>query len=203
MPRKPKLPATIREEQRLQRLERIALAAWEMENDLYNFPPGTCPGKKLEDGKRAWNKSELLRLYGHKTDGHWEIFQDPHFIRMVEYHRWRSSDPMFRKKVQNQIWAEIADELSLQVYEKVKFHPDQLTYNDKLKTLKLILDAGVKLRSQDAKNRSNELLAGMDPDERKALVEEQVKHAERALADLKSMNAALDAADYIEGEADE
>lgn len=204
MPRKPKLPATIRSEQKKQRIEAAALAAWQMEQGIYNYPPGTHRGRLKEDGTREWNKLELLRVFGHKHDGHADIlFEDPHFKRMVEYHRWRSSDPMFRKKVQNQIWAEIADELSLQIYEQVRFHPDSLSYDQKLKTMKLIIDAGVRLGSKEAKRRQDELLSGMKPEERKALIEEQKKNAQRALTDLASMEAALEGADYIEGSADE
>lgn len=204
MPPKAKLPAIVREEQRKQRIEAAALAAYRMEQGTYAFPEGTHRGRLKPDGTRDWNKVELLRVFGHKHDGHAEaLFGDPHFHRMVEYHRWRGSDPMFRKKVKNQIWAEIADELSLQIYEQVRFHPDALSYEQKLKTMKLIIDAGVRLGSKEAKNRQDELLSGMKPEERKALIEEQKKNAERALTDLASMEAALEGAEYIEGELSE
>ena len=95
------------------------------------------------------------------------------------------------------------DELSLQIYEQGRFHPDSLSYDQKLKTMKLIIDAGVRLGTKEAKRRQDELLSGMKPEERKALIEEQKKNAQRALTDLASMEAALEGADYIEGSADE
>ncbi len=202
MPRT-KLPAVVREEQKKQRLEAAALAAYQMEMGTYHFPEGTHRGVKLEDGSRGWNKAEILRVYGHHHSGHPDIvFEDPHFKRMVEYHRWRGSDPMFRKKIQNQVWKEIADEVSLQIYEKVKFSPDSLSYDQKLKTIKLIIDAGVKLGSEKTKDHSTELLEGMNPEERKALLEEQVKHQQLALANLKSLASAYEAGEVIDGEAE-
>ena len=201
MPRKPRLPAVVRDEQKKQRIEAAALAAYRMEQGTYAFPPGTIRGHKQPDGSHAWNKMELLRVFGHKHDGHGDIlFDDPHFMRMVEYHRWRGSDPMFRKKVKNQIWAEVADELSLQIYEQVKFHPDALSYDQKLKTMKLIIDAGVKFASKESRNRQQELLAGMDEKDRAKLINEQIREAERKAENLRATKAALEGADYVEGE---
>jgi len=199
-----KLPAVVREEQKKQRIEAAALAAYQMEQGTYHYPAGTHRGHIKPDGSREWNKMELLRVFGHKHDGHADIlFDDPHFMRMVEYHRWRGSDPMFRKKIKNQIWAEVADELSLQIYEQVKFHPDALTYEQKLKTMKLIIDAGVKFASKQSKNRQQELLAGMDEKDRAKLIEEQIREAERKADNLRATKAALEGADYVEGEAEE
>jgi hypothetical protein len=201
MPRKPRLPAVIRDEQKKQRIEMAALAAYQMEQGTYAYPSGVRRGNKNEDGIHGWNKAELQRVFGHQHATHPEqLFDDPHFMRMVEYHRWRGADPMFRKKIQNQIWTEVADEISIQIFERVKFHPDSLSYDQKLKTMKLIIDAGVRLGSKKSREHTNELLSGMKPDERKVLIEEQKQNAEKALTDLNAMAAALEGADYVEGE---
>jgi hypothetical protein len=185
----------VKKEQRLARLEDCAYAAWQMETGNYPYAKGVPRGRKKPDGTHDWNQKELLRVFG------WEgakdptpIITDPHFLRMLEFHRWRNSDPTFRKKVQNTIWREIGEELSLQIYEQVKFHPDQLNYEQKLKTIKLIVDAGIKLASPKTKDKADELLGALDERERKLLMDEQRKALERQLADLGSMEQAIDVA---------
>lgn len=197
---KAKTPATQRREQRLQRIEDVAFAAYQMETGNYPYPKGIPRGHKKPDGTHDWNKQELLRLFGweHSNDAG-PLINDPHFQRMLEYHRWRGSDPMFRKKVQNTIWREIGEELSMQIYEQVKFHPDKLSYDQKLKTIKLIVDAGVKLASEKTKNKADELLGALDERERAALMDEQRAALERQLRDLDSLGKAVD----VEAEEDD
>lgn len=193
MATKTKTPAAIKKEQRLQKLEDVAYAAFQMETGAYNYPKGVPRGHKKPDGTHDWNKQELMRVYGWPNSQNFAaILDDPHFRRMLEYHRWRSSDPTFRKKVQNSIWREIGEELSLQVYEKVKFHPDTLSYDQKLKTIKLIVDAGIKLASPKVKDKTDELLGALDDDERAALLEEQRKDLQRQLVELNSKELAIE-----------
>jgi len=189
-----KTPAVQRQEQKLQRLEDVAFAAYQMERGEYPYPKGVPRGHKKPDGTHDWNKKELMRLYGWgNSQKYASVLEDPHFLRMLEYHRWRGSDPTFRKKVQNTIWREIGEELSLQVYEQVKFHPDKLSYDQKLKTIKLIVDAGIRLASEKTKNKADELLDGLKPHERALLMDEQRKALERQLRDLDSLEQAVEA----------
>jgi hypothetical protein len=202
--RKPRTPAVLREEQRKQRLEAAALAAYQMEQGTYHYPEGAYRGRKKPDGTRDWNKQEILRVYGHKHYGHPDIvFEDEHFKRSLEYQRWRGSDPLFRKKVQGRIWAEIADELSLRIYEQVKFRPLELSYEQVLKTMKLILDAGLKFSSEKSKDIAGELLGDIDPKAREALLEEQEKEYKRKADQTRSLRRAYQAGDVIEGELSE
>ena len=188
-----KTPAVQRREQRLQKLENVAYAAYQMERGEYPYPKGVRRGLKKPDGTHDWNKHELMRVFGWEHSGNQDaVLKDEHFLRTLEYHRWRGSDPMFRKKVQNTIWREIGKELSLQVYEQVKFHPDQLSYDQKLKTIKLIVDAGVKLASEKTKNKAEELLGTLDERERAVLMDEHRKSLQRQLRDLDSLEAAVD-----------
>ena len=189
-----KTPAAQRQEQKLQKLEDVAFAAYQMERGEYPYPKGVPRGHKKPDGTRDWNKKELMRLYGWEDSQNYaSVLENPHFLRMLEYHRWRGSDPTFRKKVQNTIWREIGEELSLQVYEQVKFHPDKLSYDQKLKTIKLIVDAGIRLASEKTKNKADELLDGLKPHERALLMDEQRKALERQLRDLDSLEQAVEA----------
>ena len=189
-----KTPAAQRQEQKLQKLEDVAFAAYQMERGEYPYPKGVPRGHKKPDGTHDWNKKELMRLYGWgNSQKYASVLEDPHFLRMLEYHRWRGSDPTFRKKVQNTIWREIGEELSLQVYEQVKFHPDKLSYDQKLKTIKLIVDAGIRLASEKTKNKADELLDGLKPHERALLMDEQRKALERQLRDLDSLEQAVEA----------
>jgi hypothetical protein len=193
MPRPSKTPAVLKREQRAQRLEDVAFAAYQMERGEYPYAKGVPRGHKKPDGTRDWNRQELMRVYGWPNSQNYAaVLEDPHFLRTLEYHRWRGSDPMFRKKVQNTIWREIGEELSMQVYEQVKFHPDKLSYDQKLKTIKLIVDAGVKLASEKTKNKADELLGALDERERQALVDEHRKSLERQLRDLDSLEQAVE-----------
>ncbi len=189
-----KTPSVVRKEQRLQRIEAVAYAAYQMETGTYPYGPGMRRGHKKPDGTHDWNKQELLRIYGTHCKDFAPIANDPHFQRMLEYHRWRGSDPTFRKKVQNAIWREIGEELSLQIYEKVKFHPDSLSYDQKLKTIKLIVDAGIKLASPKVKDKTDELLGALDEREREALMAEQRRELERQLRELDSRDQAIEVA---------
>ena len=189
-----KTPAAQRQEQKLQKLEDVAFAAYQMERGEYPYPKGVPRGHKKPDGTHDWNKKELMRLYGWgNSQKYASVLEDPHFLRMLEYHRWRGSDPTFCKKIQNTIWREIGEELSLQVYEQVKFHPDKLSYDQKLKTIKLIVDAGIRLASEKTKNKADELLDGLKPHERALLMDEQRKALERQLRDLDSLEQAVEA----------
>ena len=204
MPRKPRLPATVKEEQRKQCIEQAAIAAYRMEQGKYAYPPGVPRGHKKPDGTHEWNKSELLRVFGHKHPTHPEaLFDDPHFWRMVEYQRWRGSDPMFRMKVQNQVWHEIGSEVSMSIYERVKFRREAMSLSDEIKIMRLIVDAGIRLGSKDAKNRSNELLAGMNDEDRARLLKEQEHNAEQTLLATRRLRLANEGANEVEGELDE
>jgi hypothetical protein len=183
----------VKKEQKLQRLEDVAYAAYQMETGKYPYPKGVPRGHKKPDGTHDWNKQELLRLFGWEHSSNCEaVLEDPHFKRMLEYHRWRGEDPTFRKKVENTIWREIGEELSMQIYEKVRFHPDTLSYDQKLKTIKLIVDAGIKLNSPKVKDKTDELLGALDDREREALLAEQRKDLQRQLIELDSKERAIE-----------
>jgi len=193
MARPTKTPAVVKKEQRLQRLEDVAYAAFQMETGQYPYAKGVPRGYKKPDGTRDWNRQELMRVYGWPNSQNYAgVLEDPHFKRMLEYHRWRASDPTFRKKVQNTIWREIGEELSMQIYEKVRFHPDQLSYDQKLKTIKLIVDAGIRLASPKVKDKTDELLGALDDREREALLAEQRSDLERQLSELASKAQAIE-----------
>ena len=188
-----KTPAVQRKEQRLQKLEDLAFAAYQMETGSYPYPKGTPRGHKKPDGTHDWNKKELMRLFGWEGSQNYDaLLKDEHFLRTLEYHRWRGSDPTFRKKVQNTVWREIGEELSLQIYEQVKFHPDKLSYDQKLKTIKLIVDAGIKLASPKVRDKTDELLGALDEREREALLDEHRESLQRQLRDLDSLEKAVD-----------
>jgi hypothetical protein len=188
-----KTPAVVLKEQRLAKLEAVAYAAWQMEQDSYPYPKGANRGHLKPDGGHEWNKQELMRLFGWpKSQNYAAVLDDPHFVKMLEYCRWRGSDPTFRKKVQNTIWREIGEEVSLQVYEMVKFHPEKLSYDQKLKTIKLIVDAGIRLASPKVKDKTDELLGALDERERDALIAEQRKELQRQLVELGSLEQALE-----------
>lgn len=195
MPGKSKTPAALKREKRLQKLEDVAFAAYQMERGEYPYPPGARRGNRNPDGSHGWNKQELMRIYGWPNSQNFDaVLKDPHFLRTLEYHRWRGSDPMFRKKVQNTIWREIGEELSMQIYEQVRFHPDSLTYEQKLKTIRLIVDAGVKLASPKVRDKTEELLGTLSEDERNLLIEEQRRELERQLKELESKELAIEGA---------
>jgi len=192
---KTKTPAVLKEQQRQQRLEDCAYAAYQMENGDYPYPKGIPRGHKKPDGTHDWNRQELMRLFGWPhSQKYASVIEDPHFKKTLEYHRWRGSDPTFKKKIEDHVMELTVKELFLQVYEQVTFHPDTVSYDQKLKTIKTYIDCGLRLNDRAMQDRTEELLSTLDERERAVLVAEQRKELERQLDGLQSLGLAVEGA---------
>jgi len=192
---KTKTPATVKREQRLQRLEDVAYAAYQMETGTYPYPKGVPRGHKKPDGTHDWNKNELLRLFGWEHSGRSEaITEDPHFLRTLEWHRWRGSDPTFRKRIRNETSCRTMELIMDANYEQMLKRPESVSISGRMRIFDSYVKAGVQIEKQKMKDKTDELLGECDEKDREALFAEQRKDLQRQLRDLDSKEQAIEGA---------
>lgn len=186
-----KTTAMVKAERRRQKLEDLAFAAFQMERGEYPYPKGVPRGPKKPDGTYDWNKKELARLYGWKNSGNYlQLFDDPVFKQALEYHRWRASDPQFRKRVKNQVGTLTLELAFDAIYEKLMFHSEDLKLKDYLNVIKTYVDAGIKMQPKKVNDKTQELLGAVSEEEREVLIEEQRKYLEQQMERLDSIDSA-------------
>jgi hypothetical protein len=190
---KKKTPAVVRKESRLAKLEAIAYDAYLMELGKYPYPPGVPRGHKKPDGTHDWNKTELMRRFGWENSGNQEaVLEDEHFIKALEFHRWRGSDENFRKKVHGGIWDEIGENASWELAYRVKVNSKSMSTTELLKIMDTYIKGKQMGPAPDTRNKTDELLGTLDERERQVLMDEQKKSLERQLTELKSLEMAID-----------
>lgn len=193
MPPTKKTPAATRKESRLAKLEAIAYDAYLMELGQYPYPKGVPRGHKKPDGTHDWNKQELMRRFGWENSGNYEpVLEDPHFLKALEFHRWRGTDENFRKKVHGGIWDEIGEDASWELAYRVKVHSKSMSTTELLKIMDTYIKGKQMGPEPDTRNKTDELLGALDERERQVLLGEQKKSLERQLTDLKSLEMAFD-----------
>lgn len=201
MPR-PKSTTLIKREIKRQNAEIAAIAAVKMENSDYRYPKGALRCYD-EEGNETWNKNELVRLAGCPgyVNGHVEkVLNDEYFIEMVELHRLRRRDPMFREKLENPtaLWEHLGKKALDNIYEKLEYSPHSLTLDENMKVVRLVLDAGVIFDSREERSKSADLLATLTPEQRERMLDGREKRAQKQLDEVKSLRLAHKGADAKE-----
>jgi hypothetical protein len=176
-------------EKKLQGLEAAAIAYVQMENGEYRYPEGANRMKDAE-GNPEVNKRELMRRAGYspgslnKFDEY--MANDERFWELVELHRLRRTDPMFRREHENQLWTALGGEALRNIYETLFYYPHSLTTEQHIKIVKLILDAGITLQKLggDKPNRTAELLGSIDEESRDRVMK---GYKEKLLKDLEEV----------------
>jgi hypothetical protein len=191
--------ATKREIKR-QGLEAAAIAYVQMENGDYRYPEGSRREFGV-DGQQVPNQREVMRRAGY-APGSIDHFEDylatqDEFWELVELHRLRRTDPMFRKDQEGEVWSEIGSESLKFLYEKVKYSPHSLTVTEHIKVLTTIIDAGISFKKYGSNEPSKavSLLGDMDEDKRTKLMNDYEKNLTtelEALEKLKMANRAVD-----------
>lgn len=178
-------------EKKMQGLEAAAIAYVQMENGEYRYPEGAYR-RKDEDGNPDVNKRELMRRAGYspgslnKFDEY--MAEDERFWELVELHRLRRTDPMFRREHENQLWTALGGEALRNIYETLFYYPHTLTTEQHIKIVKLILDAGITLQKLggDKPNRTAELLGSMEDEDRERIMKD---YKQKLLKDLEEVEA--------------
>lgn len=178
-------------EKKLQGLEAAAIAYVQMENGEYRYPEGA---NRLsdEDGNPQPNKRELMRRagYGPGSLDHFDdyVATNDRFWELVELHRLRRTDPMFRREQENQLWTALGGEALRNIYETLFYYPHSLTTEQHIKIVKLILDAGITLQKLggDKPNRTAELLGSMEDEDRERIMKD---YKQKLLKDLEEVEA--------------
>lgn len=179
-------------------IEIAALAYVAMENDSYTYAQKNMkpvPPNKI-------NKKELLRLAGYSpTVGTYDfektLGKKAEFWQLIELYRIRRADPMFRKEQQKILIGEIANKLSLELYEAIFYYPHSISFKDKLTALKTIVDLGYRVNEPKPESgRTDALLAKLKPEARQealAGIEENLRDQLSEVSALKSAHLAADA----------
>jgi hypothetical protein len=192
-----------KKEKQLQGLEAAAIAYVQMENGEYRYPEGAYR-RYDEDGNPDVNKRELMRRAGYSPGSlnKFDEYMAPldAFWELVELHRLRRTDPMFRREQENMLWQALGGEALRNLYERLYYSPHSLTTEQHIKIVKLILDAGITLQKLggDKPNKTSELLGTMDEEARakamKGYKEKLVRDLEEVEA-IEKANAAVDRKD--------
>lgn len=187
-------------EKRMQGLEAAAIAYVQMENGDYKYPEG-ARRQKNPDGSPDINTRELMRRagYGPGSLDHFPdyVATDERFWELVELHRLRRTDPMFRREQESQLWRELGGEALRNLYERIFYSPHSLSTEQHIKIVKLILDAGITLNKLggEAPERTKGLLDSLDPEARtKAMkgYEESLRTELNNIEALKRAHKAVD-----------
>lgn len=182
-------------------LEAAAIAYVQMENADYKYAEGTR--KQSGDHPTLYNginKRELMRRAGY-APGSLDHFDDymatsDAFWELVELHRLRRTDPMFRREQEGRLWQAIGGEALRNLYERLFYYPHSMSTEQHLKIVKLILDAGITLQKLGGEkpNKTAGLLDSLQPEQRasalKGFEETLIEELEQVQALKKAHNAA-------------
>ena len=187
-------------EAKLQGLEAAAIAYVQMENGAYKYGENVRR-RYNEDGTPDVNKRELMRRAGY-APGSLDHFDEylgdcQPFWELVELHRLRRTDPMFRREQESQLWQALGGEALRNLYERLFYSPHSMSTEQHLKIVKLILDAGITLNKLGgpAPEKSKGLLDTLDPASRtKAMkgYEESLRAELEQVQALKMAHSAVD-----------
>jgi len=194
--------------QKLRGLEMAAAAAVRMENGEYTRPGYTRNFVLDDEGNRVrdenghliqtWNKAELMRIVCYSALDHTEfVTEHPYFQEMVELYRLRRTDPSFRRGFSDVLLTTIADEATKNLLEALLYYPHQLTFEQNIKAIKLVLDAGLALKKmgKGQDDPAEKLLEGLPPDERDRQMEGYIAKLRREADKLEGERKAHRAAD--------
>lgn len=190
-------------EKKLMGLEAAAIAYVQMENGEYRYPEGAYR-KFDEDGNPTINKRELMRRAGYSPGSleHFDdyVAEDPEFWDLVELHRLRRTDPMFRREQEHLLWKSLGGEALRNLYERIYYYPHSLTTEQHIKIVKLILDAGITLQKLGGEktNKTNELLDNLDPDAREKVMKGYEQKLRTELEEIEALKRAHSGADLKE-----
>jgi len=212
------LPAVVKKERRDALLEFAAFCAVQMENGEYQYADNEYRVyERDEDGnmlyfpdgrrKETWNKTVLLKCAGFSTtDEHFKerVGEKPEFQKMVAYHRRRRIDPSFTKDKVDKLWAETTSEIVIQMAEQLKYSPESISFSEKTRALKVLLDgaiAGAKLNKAGRKTLEG-IMGDMPLAERRKLMEERHKEEMKKLYKEFDNDMAEEVAITIDGSGD-
>lgn len=206
-PRKRGRPSGRTKEKAKLGMEAAAIAYVQMENCDYKYPEGA----RKQHGTHpvlynGINKRELMRRAGYAT-GSLDNFDrylgaQDEFWELVELHRLRRTDPMFRKEQESQLWTAIGGEALRNLYERLFYAPHSMSTEQHLKIVKLILDAGITLQKLggEKQNKTEGLLASLDPEQRTKYMKGYEESLRAELAQVEALGKASNAADREEKE---
>jgi hypothetical protein len=191
----------VKREKKKQGTEAAAIAYVQMENNEYRYPEGARKQHNA-DGTPAVNTREVMRRAGY-APGSIDHFDDylgstDEFWELVELHRLRRTDPMFRKDQESGVWAEIGSESLKYLYERVKYSPHSLSVAEHIKVLTTILDAGINFKKygDTEPSKAASLLADIeDEDKRNKLIGDYEKNLTVELEAVERLKMAHRAAD--------
>lgn len=188
-------------ERKKQGIEAAAIAYVQMENGEYRYAP-SVPRNFNPDGSPSPNKREVMRRAGYAPGSadHFDEYlgNNERFWELVELHRLRRTDPMFRKENEDSLWSEVGNEALRNLYERVFYYPHELTVEQHVRIVKLILDAGITLQKMGKKSdsKADKLLSSIDdPEKRNKILGGYKKKLEEELKNLESLEKAHNAAD--------
>lgn len=200
VPRK-KTRHSLSAEKKMMGVEAAAIAAVQMENDEYKYSDG-ARRQKTKDGKPDWNRYELMRRAGYAKGSvyHFDemLGSNEDFHRLVELHRLRRTDPMFRKDKEHLLWVEIGNEALRNLYEKLFYYPHTLSTEQLIKIVKLILDAGIAQQKigDNKEDRIEGLLSSIsDPNKRERVIEGYKNKLTRKMKEAEALSKAHKGAD--------
>jgi hypothetical protein len=199
--KRPKGRMTVaKNEKKLQGLEAAAIAFVQMEYGEYRYPDGAYR-KKDSEGNPTFSKREVMRRAGY-APGSIDNFDeylatDDRFWELVELHRLRRTDPMFRTEQENHLWTALGGEALRNLYETLFYYPHSLTVEQNIRIVKLILDAGITLQKLggDKPNRTAELLGKMDDEDRERVMKDYKSKLLKDLEEVESIELANNAVD--------
>lgn len=196
--------AAIKREKQRMGIEAAAIAYVQMENNEYRYPEG-ARRQWSDEGDPVPNGRECMRRAGYAPGSldHFEEYlgSQDEFWELVELHRLRRTDPMFRKEQENQLWQEIGGEALRNLYERIFYYPHSLSTEQHIKLVKLILDAGITLKKMggDGASKSDALLLTIeDSDKRMKILdgfEDSLREELKEVEAIKKAHKAMDRED--------
>jgi hypothetical protein len=198
--RKAGRPGKLAKERAILGLEAAAIAYVQMEFGEYRYPP-EAKRQYDADGAPTPNKREVMRRAGYATGSldHFDDYLAPRddFWHLVELHRLRRTDPMFRKEHESRLWQALGGEALRNLYEKLFYYPHSLTTEQHIKIVKLILDAGITLQKLGGEkpNKTAELLSTIDEEKRSDVMKGYKEKLLKDLEELESIEKAHKGAD--------
>jgi len=185
-------------------LEAAAIAYVQMENADYKYANGAR--KQSGDHPVLYNginKREIMRRAGY-AEGSVDHFDSylgnrDEFWELVELHRIRRTDPMFRREQEGMLWQALGGEALRNLYERLYYAPHSMSPEQHIKIVKLILDAGItlnKLGAGKVESKTDALMSTIDDPEKRAQVAKGYKaHLQSELQRVESLDKAHSAAD--------
>lgn len=192
-PRKPTRSSRnkLKEERKRMMTEMAAAAYVRMKHGDYRFPDGVRKGARQEDGTYI-NKSELMRIAGyniHSNNTHYEYLEnDEYYQQMIALHERRYNDPMFRDEQVSTLWETVGNEALRNIYEQLTYYPHNLTVEQLVKIVNMVLGAGLTLKKigqEDEKSKAADLIESIkDPKQREAVRENYRQKLKKELDEL-------------------